>query len=118
MMSSTEIYLWALLLIMGMMTLIWITGVFHKDASIVDPFWGFGFVVVGIFYFLMTDFSSIRQNLVVLLVFIWGLRLSGYLLWRNWERKRITDTRVSGKIMAKSDTGGSVTFRCSSYRDC
>lgn len=46
-------------------------------------FWGFGFIVAGIIYFLKADGLELRKILVLAMVFIWGLRLSVYLAWRN-----------------------------------
>ena len=68
--------------ILGLMTLLWVVSVFMKNASIVDPFWGFGFVVAAWYYVARADGSSARQGIMLLLVTIWGLRLSLYLLVR------------------------------------
>jgi len=51
-MSFLQIYLQAFLVIMALMTLVWIISVIIKNASIVDIFWGFGFVAASVFYFL------------------------------------------------------------------
>lgn len=82
-MSFLQIYLQAFLVIMIMMTILWVISIFLKNASIVDPFWGFGFVVTTIFYFFKTDGFETRKILLLILVAIWGLRLSIYLAWRN-----------------------------------
>ena len=71
------------LIIMGLMTLLWLLGVYLKNASIVDPFWGTGFVVLAWFYFSQTDGNNGRKLLIAILATLWGLRLSLYLLWRN-----------------------------------
>lgn len=54
-----------------------------KDASIIDIFWGSGFVVLAFFYHLYSQVSWETNALVLLLVSIWGLRLSLYLAFRN-----------------------------------
>lgn len=82
-MSFLQIYLQAFLVIMLMMTTLWVISIFLKNASIVDLFWGFGFVVTTIFYFFKTDGFETRKILLLILVAIWGLRLSIYLAWRN-----------------------------------
>jgi steroid 5-alpha reductase family enzyme len=47
-----------------------------KNSSIVDIFWGVGFVIFGWLAFLLTpDGFSLRKGLTVLLVTIWGVRL-------------------------------------------
>ena len=63
--------------------LLWIVSVRIRDASIIDPFWGFGFVVVAWVCWLRFGGSNPESGLVTFLVSIWGLRLSAYLLWRN-----------------------------------
>ena len=82
-MPFLEIYLLGFLAIMTMMTLLWIVSIFLKNVSIVDPFWGIGFIVASISYYLNTSGHGTRKELVVALVIIWGLRLSIYLGWRN-----------------------------------
>lgn len=61
----------------------WVVSVAVKNASIVDIVWGFGFVAVAWAVRLRVDGVSARQNLLVVLTSIWGLRLTGYLFWRN-----------------------------------
>ncbi|UCG26598.1 MAG: DUF1295 domain-containing protein [Chloroflexota bacterium] len=67
------------------MTALWIISVILKDASIVDLFWGLAFVISAWYAFSQTpDGDPARKLMVVILVMIWGARLSLYLLWRNW----------------------------------
>lgn len=73
----------ATLIIFVLVTLLWLWSVTIKNVSIVDIFWGLGFVVVNTFYFLNSENPSIRQLIVFCLVAIWGIRLAGYLAWRN-----------------------------------
>lgn len=54
-----------------------------KDASFIDPCWGFGFVVIAWATALQVDTPS---WLLVGLTSAWGLRLGGYLFWR-WRRE-------------------------------
>jgi len=82
-MTFIEIFLYAFPVIMVLMTLLWLVSVFLKNASIVDPFWGFGFVVAAVYYFLQTGEMDTRKMLIMILVAVWGLRLSVYLFWRN-----------------------------------
>lgn len=82
-MSFLHIYLQGFLIIMLMMTLLWAVSVIVRNVSIVDLFWGLGFVVVSLFYFLETEGYLPRKILLTLLVSVWGLRLSIYLAWRN-----------------------------------
>jgi steroid 5-alpha reductase family enzyme len=65
------------------MTLLWIISIITRNVSIVDLFWGFGFVLTAWFYFLNTEGPYLRKIILISLVTIWGLRLSIYLSWRN-----------------------------------
>ncbi|MBD3403783.1 DUF1295 domain-containing protein [candidate division GN15 bacterium] len=71
------------LVVLGYMTLVWIVSVIKVDTSIVDIFWGLGFVVLAVFYFWQTDGAVTRSTLIATLVVIWGLRLSIYIAVRN-----------------------------------
>lgn len=82
-MDFFEIWLNGFVLSMVLLTVLWIVSVFLKNASIIDPFWGFGFVVLVFYYLYATGNDSPRVILLTSLVSIWGLRLSAYLLWRN-----------------------------------
>ncbi len=74
----------ALVAALGMMTLVWVASLVKRDASIVDVFWSLGSVVAGWVYFVTAEVHTPRGVLVVGLVTLWGLRLSLYILWRNW----------------------------------
>jgi steroid 5-alpha reductase family enzyme len=83
-MSFLGIYLNVLLIILGLMTLLWLLSLLLKNSSIVDIFWGTGFVVTAwVAFFLTPDGFALRKLLIVLLASVWGLRLSLYILWRN-----------------------------------
>ncbi len=55
-----------------------------KDNSIADIGWGLGFIVVTVVILSVYGEGIFRQRLVSYLVIIWGLRLSLYILIRNW----------------------------------
>jgi steroid 5-alpha reductase family enzyme len=82
-MSFLQIYLQALLIILTAMSILWIVSIIIKNVSIADIFWGLGFVITSGCYFLMTDGSGLRKILLMVMVTIWGLRLSVYIAWRN-----------------------------------
>jgi steroid 5-alpha reductase family enzyme len=65
------------------MTLVWLASVRIRNASIVDIFWGIGFLLTGLTYFALTDGLLGRKVLVLALVAVWSLRLSGYIASRN-----------------------------------
>ncbi|MCP1726342.1 steroid 5-alpha reductase family enzyme [Natronospira proteinivora] len=67
----------------GLMVFVWLISLFCRDASLVDRYWGLGFVVLAWFWWL----TGARDELALIpvgLVTLWGLRLSLYLTWRNW----------------------------------
>jgi len=76
------LYLQGLLLILSLMTTLWLFSILLKNVSIVDMFWGMGFVIVNTFYFFNTE-TTPSKIILLFLVAIWGLRLSFYLAWRN-----------------------------------
>ncbi len=73
----------ASLIILILVTLLWLWSVFIQNVSIVDIFWGLGFVVVNTYYVFMSGELNTRKLMVLILVGIWGLRLAIYLAWRN-----------------------------------
>jgi steroid 5-alpha reductase family enzyme len=73
------------LAILVLMTGVWAASLFLKNTSIIDIFWGAGFVLVNWIYLcLAPDGVPARRWLLATLVTVWGLRLSLYILWRNW----------------------------------
>ena len=77
------LFLKAIFLIWCLVTLLWIWSVCITNASIVDIFWGVGFVVVNTFYVFHLDKIEPRNIVLSILVAIWGLRLAIYLAFRN-----------------------------------
>ena len=63
---------------------LWLASLRLKNASIVDPFWGAGFVLVAWTTWWQAGRPQALSLLLVLLVTLWGLRLSLFLAWRNW----------------------------------
>ncbi|NBW92478.1 MAG: DUF1295 domain-containing protein, partial [Actinobacteria bacterium] len=71
------------LVIVGCMVGMWLLSVILKNASIVDIFWGLGFVIVAWASAIQVDAISPVGKVLVSLVSLWGLRLSTYLWIRN-----------------------------------
>ena len=63
---------------------LWLLSLVTRDVSIVDIFWGLGFILVAHVARTTAGAHDPRAWLVTVLVTIWGLRLALYLLWRNW----------------------------------
>lgn len=62
---------------------VWRIGVRMRDMSIIDIFWGPGFVLVALVALGVGDGPLGRRVLLAVLVGVWGLRLGAYLAWRN-----------------------------------
>lgn len=82
-MSFFEVYMQAAFAILMMMIILWIISVAIKNVSIVDLFWGVGYVLAASVYFYYSDGNEIRKLTLLTLVAIWGLRLTVYLSFRN-----------------------------------
>ncbi|MCH9649294.1 MAG: DUF1295 domain-containing protein [Deltaproteobacteria bacterium] len=86
-MAATLLIGWAGLLAGAF--LLWLLSLRLKNAGIVDIFWGLGFV--GLTWFAhfhsnspgSTESAGPAQWLHLVLVTIWGVRLAGYIGWRN-----------------------------------
>jgi steroid 5-alpha reductase family enzyme len=72
------------LLALVLMTLLWLVSLALKNSSIVDIFWGPGFVVTTWTAFALTSAGfPTRKLLISALVTVWGLRLSLHIAMRN-----------------------------------
>jgi steroid 5-alpha reductase family enzyme len=71
-------------LVLSLMVVMWLISLALKNSSIVDIFWGTGFVLIAWLTFLLFPEGYLpRKILSVLLVSIWGLRLSIHIFLRN-----------------------------------
>ncbi len=77
------IYLESLVIILIAITILWLISVAITNASIVDLFWGFGYVTTNTYYFFSTGEPTLTKWILFILVTVWGLRLTIYLSWRN-----------------------------------
>lgn len=68
------------------MTLIYIFALIRRDNSIIDVFWGLGFIVVTLYSLWQNPVVDFRKFIVSLLVIIWGLRLSLHIYLRNKDK--------------------------------
>jgi len=75
---------------------LWLVAIRANDVSIIDIFWGPGFAVVGAVSLILGDGPLSRKILLFAMTALWGLRLGGYLAWRNLgkgEDRRYTAMR-------------------------
>jgi steroid 5-alpha reductase family enzyme len=83
-MSPASLLLVNLAVIAVVAAVAWLISLPLRDASIMDVFWGLGFVIVAWTGLIATGGVGIRSWLLTTLITIWGLRLAGYLAWRKW----------------------------------
>lgn len=67
----------------ALMLFVWLLSLVKKDASIVDIFWGLGFVLIAIVCCAFGGGYQLRKILVTALTAVWGLRLASHIFWRN-----------------------------------
>lgn len=75
-----------LLIVMTLMVALWLASIPLRDVSFIDSFWAIGMVMVAGTTYAMADGAAERQQLLVLLTAVWGLRL-GLHLFLRWRRE-------------------------------
>lgn len=70
----------------ALMVAVWVASVVRRDASLVDRFWGAGFVLLAAFHAWSApaEGAGAWRYVALALTAAWGIRLSLYLTWRNW----------------------------------
>lgn len=78
--------LWSgLVITLAAFALLWLASLVLRDASLVDRWWGMGFVLLGAWYLQgRDDLAPLTSMLLLSMVTLWGLRLSLHLTIRNW----------------------------------
>ena len=81
-----SVFAWSALAIAIVMISTWVVSLFLRNASIVDPIWSLGFVVVGWVSFaaMHQHVDALRTGVLLTFVTIWGVRLSLHLFIRNF----------------------------------
>jgi steroid 5-alpha reductase family enzyme len=77
---------WMTAISLGTMTLVWLLSLVVRNASIVDSFWGPGFVVLAACAPFLAGARTWRDLLVFALVTIWAARLAAHVTVRNWRK--------------------------------
>ena len=81
---------------MGAVLILWLLSIPLRDVSIIDMFFAVILFAVGLASYLLGDGAPARKALILLLVAIWALRITVYLIRRNWghgEDPRYTKLR-------------------------
>ncbi|NLE77561.1 MAG: DUF1295 domain-containing protein, partial [Chloroflexi bacterium] len=81
-----QAYAVSFLAVLAYMAAIWVFSLIKNDASIVDIFWGLGFVFLAWYHFITSDGFLGRQLLLLVMVTLWGLRLTTHIFRRNWGK--------------------------------
>jgi steroid 5-alpha reductase family enzyme len=71
---------------LGAMLALWLVSLRLRDASLVDIWWGPGIGALGALAFTLSDGQGPRRMLLLGMGLAWGVRLGGFLLWRNAGR--------------------------------
>jgi steroid 5-alpha reductase family enzyme len=85
-MAVLEVVGWSFVLSIGFMSCVWLLSLVLKNASIVDSFWGPGFIVLAASLPLLAGTMTGESLLVGALVLVWGVRLALHVTLRNWRR--------------------------------
>ncbi len=80
----TQTLLATLASVLGCVVCLWLIGTWKRDVSLVDVFWGLGFVLIVSLALAWNPPDVTRPKLLAACVGLWGLRLAGWILWRNW----------------------------------
>jgi len=78
--------LWAAMVVFIYMTSIFLLALILKDNSIVDIFWGLGFILISLFSLMQSDSVNLKKIIVTCLILVWGFRLSIHIFIRNRGR--------------------------------
>lgn len=82
-----DLWMSAAVVTFAFVSAVWLLSLALGDSSIVDIFWGLGFVAIAWFVdAAVPGEPAPLARLLAWLVTIWGIRLSAYILWRNWGR--------------------------------
>jgi len=85
-MEAVGFLAWAFGIALGYMTCVWALSLVLRNASIVDSFWGPGFVILAATAPFLADGWSWRALLVLALVSVWAARLAAHITIRNWGK--------------------------------
>lgn len=78
-----QLFLNSVLIIFATMVFVWILSLLTGKMSIVDGFWGLGFIGLALYHFFSGIDMEPRRFLITYLVLLWGLRLAGHIFYRN-----------------------------------
>lgn len=63
-------------------TILFLYALHKRDNSLVDVFWGFGFMIIAVFSFAQSD-RGVVQYVMTALILLWGIRLTSHIGFRK-----------------------------------
>ncbi len=84
--GQLSIYLMNLGIALGLMVCVWGLSLLLRNASVVDTFWGLGFVLVAWTTFFAAEGYVGRRLVISGMVTFWGLRLATHIASRSWGK--------------------------------
>ena len=81
-MELVHLYFLCSILLLVLMTALWLLSLVLKNSSIVDIFWGMGFVALNFVAYYFSQHTTL-QTVLTLFVTLWGTRLSTHIFLRN-----------------------------------
>lgn len=82
-MTTFDLFLTNLGVLAAALIGLWGVSLLVKNSSIIDIFWGLGFVLVAWMSLVLSENYQAKALVLTGLVSVWGIRLAGYLAWRN-----------------------------------
>ncbi len=78
-------YIYSILLLFCYFVLFFILAQKKQNNALVDIAWGLGFVILAIYNYFLTTID-LRSTVLVIMIILWGGRLSYHLFLRNWNK--------------------------------
>jgi steroid 5-alpha reductase family enzyme len=96
--SNLSVFVFCAIFTMAVITLIWVIGLLQGNHSMIDGWYGFGYVVPALFSYLIVRPESVTAALLLFMVMLHGLRLGWYLAarWRRYLPVHGGDPRYLG----------------------
>ena len=71
----------------GVQFILWLIHMKTRDATLADWWWGLGYATIALFTYFNTAGVGVesRKLLITALTVLWGVRLSGHLIWRSYR---------------------------------
>lgn len=85
-MGTIQIFVMNAAVVLAMMLVAWLVSLRLRDTSIVDVFWGLGFVLVAGTTYVVSDGWELRKALISAITAVWGFRLALHIYLRGRDK--------------------------------